>query len=1409
MHRKMRSVRRGCALFLALVLCAGLLQLPALAAEENCQFGREDCVCTEEACLADCPVCRHQRTENEEQPAAGASGVTSPEGEVKSPANLTTCTCGAGEGEPHGEDCPLYVKPETLDGDDGEGAPECTCNAEEGESHAETCPLYVKLETPDGDDGEGAPECTCNAEEVEPHAEDCPLYVKPETPDGDDGEEDDVVPPPANALFMVEPLAAGVAAIGTTEYATLQEAIDAGAGQTVTLLESTTENITIAGGQDIVLNIPAGLTLSNSGASHTITVNYGGKLTVTGAGFIANADNKAALFNSGEVMLSGATITCTSTASERWYLIVNHGDMTIEENGKVIAETKQASMIQNGYGSYTSTDPAKGFVSGENHEFPTLTITGGTVQSIDNTAIKNEDGGVLDVSGNAKISGNAVYFSVTNFNTATISGGEFTGPIFNYRKADAKTSSGEEFNSGILVITGGRFINDYGHNFQPYGSEPTHVEKIQITGGTFGGICPLGSTCLHGSWTGIAAVAPNYKAVANGDGTYTVKLDDKYVARIIRNGETFKLYDNLQDAVTATQPNDIVELLRDAEVEKERLRIGGKSNITLDGNGHTITQKNGKSYSEYGVQVYGCDNITLRDLKVRGSRGNSLHINAASVIIEGTLDLEKPTVNVGYGTPNASTAGHKTEITFAPDVELVGVKELFADSSDLSHAATDQSSVTINPPAGFYRLIGYSNRTIDWVTLDLANSRAQARIGDVYYCKLADAIKDAVDNDIVYLLKDVSVSSVMQGTSAILIDKNITLDGGNHKIYYPTGNYYNKEYHGIQAYGNVNVELKNLSIENYKKDALLVNGGATVTATNLNTAGNTWGAVNVDHNSKFTFVSGSLSEDWKIWTDDENSVVEVPADWKSAVLDTAGTRQTFYSPDFDLTLNETAREFPSGSEGQNFQLTPTLAGIPLDADNNPLKSPVYKWTSSDTTVAAVDAAGRVTVVGPGTATITASSGDEANGVRASCAIEVKARTAPGVTITPDPASLTGGGLVTLTVTTNSDGAVTVTCPGVAVTSNGDGTWTATLPSSAQTYTFTANVAETAAYSAGSDSCEVSVQAGTCTVTFNWANGGTAAYMVREGGVVAAPGVPAYTSGNYRYTFTGWTPAFDASAPVYANATYIAQYSGTYIGGRRGGGSGGGSSSGGAGTTTIEDPGVPLAGDLQLNREDHFAYIKGYEDGTIRPNNHLTRAQVVTIYYRLLTDLSRELYFQETNDFTDVPDDFWACKAISTLTNAGVINGFQDGTFRPNAYITRAQFAAMTARFESVIPGLENPFADVSESHWARDEIAFAASQGWVSGGGSFRPQENITRVETMEFINNVLDRHVDGEGLLENAVTWSDVPADDPNYYVVEEAANSHGLCPPRPGPVHGELDRAAGGPGVGGVIPADRGKTA
>lgn len=359
--------------------------------------------------------------------------------------------------------------------------------------------------------------------------------------------------------------------------------------------------------------------------------------------------------------------------------------------------------------------------------------------------------------------------------------------------------------------------------------------------------------------------------------------------------------------------------------------------------------------------------------------------------------------------------------------------------------------------------------------------------------------------------------------------------------------------------------------------------------------------------------------------------------------------------------------------------------------------------------------------------------------------------------------LTGEGKDSVTLTRQSDGTWT-------------GSWTGTLEQfEAGKSIITAAVATIEAgeadakpvYSNGVETKLIPAPVVYYTITFNWANGGTVSHTVAAGSTVTAPAVPTYTSGNYRYTFASWNPAFEPN--VTAGATYTAQYSSTYIGGTGGGGGGGGGR-----TTTIVDPEVPLAGDLQLNREDHFAYVRGYTDGTVRPNTPITRAQAATIFYRLLTDTSREIYFRETNDFTDVPDSHWANRAISTLSNAGVINGFQDGTFQPDAYITRAQFTAMTSRFEAVLPGLENTFADVSEDHWARDMIAYAANQGWVTRGGNFRPQENITRAEVMDMLNNVLDRRIDEEGLLPNVPVWSDVKAGDPYYYVVMEATISH-----------------------------------
>lgn len=210
----------------------------------------------------------------------------------------------------------------------------------------------------------------------------------------------------------------------------------------------------------------------------------------------------------------------------------------------------------------------------------------------------------------------------------------------------------------------------------------------------------------------------------------------------------------------------------------------------------------------------------------------------------------------------------------------------------------------------------------------------------------------------------------------------------------------------------------------------------------------------------------------------------------------------------------------------------------------------------------------------------------------------------------------------------------------------------------------------------------------------------------------------------------------------------------------GGSTGGG---GGGGTTRPE-----------LEKGDHFAYIVGYEDGTVRPENNITRAEVATIFFRLLTEESREAYYSEVNAFTDVSDGDWYNNAISTLVNADIITGYTDGSFRPDAYITRAELAAIASRFDDISGG-ETRLTDI-DGHWAEELISSAYNKGWVDGypDGSFRPDQNITRAEVMTLVNRVLERAVDQDGMLDDMVTWSDNQPSSWYYEAVQEATNSH-----------------------------------
>lgn len=198
---------------------------------------------------------------------------------------------------------------------------------------------------------------------------------------------------------------------------------------------------------------------------------------------------------------------------------------------------------------------------------------------------------------------------------------------------------------------------------------------------------------------------------------------------------------------------------------------------------------------------------------------------------------------------------------------------------------------------------------------------------------------------------------------------------------------------------------------------------------------------------------------------------------------------------------------------------------------------------------------------------------------------------------------------------------------------------------------------------------------------------------------------------------------------------------------------------------------------ELNVEEHTAYIVGSNDGLIHPNDKITRAEAATIFFRLLKDDIRNKNYIKTNGFNDVYIDNWYNTAISTVANVGIISGYPDGSFRPNAPITRAEFAAICARFDPRETTATTLFADV-KGHWAEKEIIRAAENGWVSGytDGTFKPDVNITRAEAMSLINRVLKRNPETVSDLHgNMLIWADNTDTGKWYYIdVQEATNSH-----------------------------------
>lgn len=252
-----------------------------------------------------------------------------------------------------------------------------------------------------------------------------------------------------------------------------------------------------------------------------------------------------------------------------------------------------------------------------------------------------------------------------------------------------------------------------------------------------------------------------------------------------------------------------------------------------------------------------------------------------------------------------------------------------------------------------------------------------------------------------------------------------------------------------------------------------------------------------------------------------------------------------------------------------------------------------------------------------------------------------------------------------------------------------------------------------------------------------------------------------------YDFMGWYEDNKLTKKV----THVVMDSDkkVYAGWKKKDGSGGGK--------TVPLPSTVSKVPEALNGEEHFAYIVGYADGLIRPDDNITRAEVATIFFRLLNENIRKENITKENVFSDVPAEAWYCTAVSSMSRLGIIKGYPDGTFEPNKSITRAEFAAIAARFDNYAY-FENVYFTDTNGHWAESDINKAAYLGWVSGypDGSFMPNKAITRAEAMSLINRVLNRNPKTVNDLHSGMTvWSDNTDIGKWYYIdVQEASNSH-----------------------------------
>lgn len=1199
-----------------------------------------------------------------------------------------------------------------------------------------------------------------------------------------------------------------VAEVGGKQFTTLQGAIAAaGEGDTVTVLASETpleikESIVISG-KSVTLDLNE-QTLNGS-AANLFTVQSGAGLTITGNGRVTST-KKEIISCFGEAVIENGTFEVPNAGSllsnavmrvsgPSASLTFKQGSISASAHGVSgrftagmygIYVENSASLVLGDADKKTSPAidtfyPCVGMNNLTSPETPAanITIYGGSYTSYAEQPVYGTDhrcNTVLFLPASANVTIHDGTFTMANREDVEQNGPQYAISI-PYHTAVNLTILGGEFTSTDDVIFKPEFDSKVTTTVPP---------DVKVSGGVFSS--DVKEYCVSGLTTKQGA-----------DGRYTIEAAEGSAAQVVGGGA----YPTLAEAIANCPDGGTVKLLTNVP---ENIEISGKNGITLDGNGFRITGAEGND--AHGINVYCSENVTLKNVSVTGAGKSGLAVNASSVTVEGTLDLSgnggdgfwSTRMNVGYG--ENITGRHPTSLAFAEGAGLTGVEMIYSDSGDVERAKANGDTITIGDVPGLVKVVGVTGCPNCWITEAQAQASAAAMIArdgeTTYYTTLQAAVTAAQEGDTVTLLKDSSTGVVAGQYKPTLTGAAFTLDLNGHSIRNPSTD--DKHwYYGLTIQGLADVTVKNSggpaeisAVSTYsggislwdqgrvtiESDDITVQGGAygicgngsqtTGTAT-ITVKGGTVTATSETGAGIFNPHSGDLiiGEEGKETGPSISGGVGVQA---------CAGHVTIYGG----TITGTGADAREGKTGdgvipdgaavsiveRGYSSTPalTIYGGTFTTEKGPEAVISYSWRN-DTSVADSweDESEHIAV----------SGGSFSTAVRESHCAEsfLPVQNSEGnYGVSGDTLTITGGAAVranesfqlsvspattAAVVWSSSNEAIATVSPNGLVSGKAEGT-----------VTITAKVGGAEA------TLEVTVTAAvqpepttTYKITFKIRDGvADEVQTYKEGEKVVPPTVENYTSGRYRYTFSGWSPALVETAQ--ADATYTAQFTSRYTGGSGGGGGGGSSFFGGSSTTpqrptvTVTDPETPLAEtpfSFTDVKESDWCYeavkyvsekglMNGVTGTTFVPNRTLTRGMLVTILHRLENSPKTET----ATSFPDVAEGRYFTEAIAWGSANGVITGYTDGTFRPDQPVSRQQMAVILYRYASLKGYDVSGEADLSAyndvasiGNFASTAMKWANAVGLINGNkrGNLNPGNSATRAHAaailMRFCENV------------------------------------------------------------------------